>query len=108
MLQDVIEEVQQQAAAEGALGRGNSRYLDLARPDAPLPPGAAWAPVKVKSVSQVSCALLWRKHPADCIQQWLCSVHGITDVHSAACLHVPSLSHKESSHGLELLDLHEP
>ena len=55
-LQDVIEEVQQQAAAEGAFGRGTSRYTDLARPDLPLPAGAAWSTVKIKSVLH-SCIL---------------------------------------------------
>ena len=51
MMQDVVEEVQQQAASEGAFGRGTSRYMDLGRPDVDLPPGTAWCPVKVKSVS---------------------------------------------------------
>lgn len=64
-LQDVIEEVQQQAAAEGAFGRGTSRYTDLARPDLPLPAGAAWSTVKVKSVL----------HP--CILNSVKSTHGV-------------------------------
>ncbi len=47
-MQEVIEEVQQQATAEGAFGRGTSRYLDPARPDVQLPAGAAWSTVKVR------------------------------------------------------------
>jgi len=47
-MQEVIEEVQQQATAEGAFGRGTSRYLDPARPDVQLPTGAAWSTVKVR------------------------------------------------------------
>ncbi|DBA70641.1 TPA: hypothetical protein ACH3X2_012024 [Trebouxia sp. C0005] len=47
-LQEMIEEVQQQATAEGAFGRGTSRYLDPARPDVQLPTGAAWSTVKVR------------------------------------------------------------
>lgn len=46
--QDAIDEVQQQATAEGAFGRGTSRYLEAARPDLQLPEGAAWATVRVK------------------------------------------------------------
>lgn len=49
-VQEMVEEVQKQATAEGAFGRATSRYLDQARPDAPLPLGASWCPVKVKSV----------------------------------------------------------
>lgn len=48
-MQEVIEEVQQQATAEGAFGRGTTRYLDPARPDVQLPTGAAWSTVKVRS-----------------------------------------------------------
>ena len=47
-MQEVIEEVQQQATAEGAFGRGTSRYLDPARSDVQLPAGAAWSTVKVR------------------------------------------------------------
>lgn len=47
-LQDTIDEVQQQATAEGAFGRGTSRYLEAARPDVQLPDGAAWSTVRVK------------------------------------------------------------
>ena len=47
-LQDAIDEVQQQATAEGAFGRGTSRYLEPARPDLQLPEGAAWTTVRVK------------------------------------------------------------
>ena len=50
LLQEVIDAVQQQATAEGAFGRGTSRYLDPARPDVQLPAGAAWCTVRVKSV----------------------------------------------------------
>ena len=50
LLQEVIDAVQQQATAEGAFGRGTSRYLDPARPDVQLPAGAAWGTVRVKSV----------------------------------------------------------
>ena len=48
-MQDIIDEVQQQATADGAFGRGTSRYLDPTRSDVELPPGAAWCTVKVKS-----------------------------------------------------------
>ena len=40
--------MQRQATAEGAFGRGTSRYFDPARPDVQLPDGAAWSTVKVK------------------------------------------------------------
>jgi len=57
-VQEVIDEVQQQATAEGAFGRGTSRYLDPARLDVQLPSGAAWCTVKVKSVLWLQAACM--------------------------------------------------
>ena len=48
--QEAIDEVQQQATAEGAFGRAPPRSLAPARPDVQLPDGAAWGTVKVRSV----------------------------------------------------------
>lgn len=78
-LQDVIEEVQQQAAADGAFGRGTSRYTDLARPDLPLPAGASWCTVKVKSVLQHALCMLnmWHVHEQAelcCFCQMTCGI----------------------------------
>ena len=48
MLQETLDQLQSNAAAEGAFGSSTARYITGARDDSLLPAGAMWRPVRVK------------------------------------------------------------
>ena len=48
MLQETLNQLQSDAAAEGAFGSSTARYITGARDGSLLPAGAVWQPVRVK------------------------------------------------------------
>ena len=46
-LQDAVDELAAQTAADGSLGMGTDRYLAATQPTGPPPHGAAWRTVRV-------------------------------------------------------------